>query len=558
MKIVTIILILIIASILYYLYLNIEKFTQTEELNNTEELDNTVETYNSPSGTVSDITGMYTPSAPSNTPSGPMSEVKTRFRLNLDYGYYVKNTNTKNNTIKDLSNELSSVLSVSKDRFKITDIKQGSLIVNLTFNEFNTNNPLTLPNDNMMPIDLHNLLVSSINDMNSSVFQQTLLKNIDTSYILLNLSNQDENNLSPIIPQSQDIITKIISNNYIFALSVTVPTVGIYPSNMENPPAETNVKLYLTVANNTDNYNNCTSQSGMLSLEDKLTKGGLFNLSAVHRLIPKNKYPFKYLDFNNVIFNSDINEKFAESIFYGLTLYKSPNYISYCMEGCENKDGYCAQEKTDNSQHLGSDNDGNNKTDPYKLKNLLKFVIEGDSNTSTTVTPYFISMDPEERIHFLTNNYNTIYDQDAYKKIVQVPIYEQYERPYYKQPEYINTNSPSIKHHHVFTPSHHPHTPSHHPHHTPRGTHIKHAPSLSPSLSPSNSLSSINLVYAKNVIKNLEPILSKIDSNQLNDYAKQDKRTVYETYVTKNQAYIDYALKFNIEILTVDEANALT
>jgi hypothetical protein len=230
-------------------------------------------------------------------------------------------------------------------------------------------------------------------------------------------------------------------------------------------------------------------------------------------------------------------------MFYGLRLADTRNYITYCAEGCENKNGFCAQEtlfNTKTTKYPGKDDDGNNRTDLYDIKNLLKFVIEGDTATSTKVTPYFVSIDPDEQIHYLTNSYNTVYETDAYKKLKQVPIYEKDERPYYKQPVYVNTNTPSAQR--TFTPAHKSHT------HSPSDSHkIHHAPSL-------HAPSSTKLIYENIVIKNLDPILNNFDTD---GYARQKIMGIQETQVTKNDAYIDYALRFNIEILTQEEVDAL-
>ena len=40
-------------------------------------------------------------------------------------------------------------------------------------------------------------------------------------------------------------------------------------------------------------------------------------------------------------------------------------------------------------------------------------------------------------------------------------------------------------------------------------------------------------------------------------YAKQNVRSIQETQVTKNDSYINYALKFNVEILTQEQIDAL-
>jgi hypothetical protein len=340
-----------------------------------------------------------------------------------------------------------------------------------------------------------------------------------------------DSKLSPVGSSIDTIIDKIIANNYTFALSVTVPMKGVYPADMTNPPEATDVKLYLTVANKNKEYNKCTNLSGMLSLQPTLTKGGAFYLSYEQRSIPKEKYPYKYVDFNSVVHDPTTNTDLLQSVFYGLRLARTLNYVTHCAEGCEDNNGFCAQETLHNrvsTEYPGKDYNDNPRTDLYNIKNLLKFVIEGNSSTSTTVTPYFISLDPDERINFITNMYNTVDDMEAYKKVVQVPIYEKNQRPYYKKPVYVDTNAPS--------------------------THemILNAPSLD--ITSSNSPSATKFIYENVVIKNLEPILANIDTDM---YAKQNVRSIQETQVTKNDAYLDYALKFNVEILTQEQVDAL-
>ena len=52
----------------------------------------------------------------------------------------------------------------------------------------------------------------------------------------------------------------------------------------------------------------------------------------------------------------------------------------------------------------------------------------------------------------------------------------------------------------------------------------------------------------------MEPILADINTDV---YANKTKMSVQETQVTKNDAYINYALKFNVEILTQEQYEAL-
>ena len=349
----------------------------------------------------------------------------------------------------------------------------------------------------------------------------------------------ESNTLAPVSSPIETTLDNIIANNLPFALSVTIPTRGVYPENMDHPAIK-NVKLYLTVAHKSNDYSKCTNLTGMLSLKSKLTKGGVFNLSKENRNLPKKKYPYKYLDFYKVIYDSILKDNYIQSMFYGLQLYNTRNYISYCAEGCQNKRGFCAQETLFNrisTEYPGLDANGKKRKDDYNLKNLLKFVIEGDTATSKKVTPYFVSIDPDERIHFLTNEYDTLYDKNGHKKLIQVPIYDKNERPYYMEPVYVNTHTPSVQKH--FKKAHKLHTD------TPV---ITHAPSITNA--PSNTI----LSHEKIVIKNLDPILTDVDTDA---YARQKVMGIQETQVTKNDAYIHYALKFDIEILTTEAADAL-
>jgi hypothetical protein len=348
------------------------------------------------------------------------------------------------------------------------------------------------------------------------------------------------NTLAPVSSPIENIIDEILENNSLFALSVTIPIKGIYPENMINPPETKYVKVYLSVANKSKNYSKCTNLSGMLSLRPKLTKGGIFYLSKESRNILKKKYPYKYLDFYDVIYNSTLKKNYIQSMFYSLHLYNTRNYITYCAEKCQNKRGFCAQETLftkRSTEYPGVDANGNKKTDDYNLKNLLKFVIEGDTATSTKVTPYFISMDPDEKIHFLTNEYNTKYDKNGYKRVIQVPIYDKNQRPFYKEPVYINTNTPSTTKY--FKPASKLHTDE---------------PSITNTPSITNAPSNTILAFEKIIIKNLEPILTDFNTDA---YVRQQKMGIQETQVTKNDAYMHYALKFDIEIFTKQQVNRL-
>ena len=400
MKLITIILVVFLVIFAFIIFTNGELFTNGIKINYLKAR----EFFDSP-----------TPENLTNS-SLPMSPViqSDKFRLNLDYAYYAETDTTKKNTIDELTTEFNTVL--GSNNFTILDIFNGSIIIDIKFNDDK----------------LYDKFISLINDTSSSVYQQKLLKNIDTSYIV------HDNQLAPIIPKELNIIDQLVNNSTPFMLSVTVPSSGVYPTNMENPPSNNEVKLYLTIANTNKNYSTCVNTSGMLSLQENPTRGSIFTLNSITKYLPKNTYPYDFIDFFNTSFNKGDNSQYIMSKFYGLQAYSSDNNVSFCMQDCEGAHGFCAQEDRLN---ITSKKNGPNKTDQYGIKNYMKFIIENSSNN--LVTPYFISLDPEEKIHFLANNYNTLVNPNGYKQLVQVPIYEDNKRPYYKKPIYIDNNAPS-------------------------------------------------------------------------------------------------------------------
>jgi len=479
MKLITIVLIVFLIIFLFIIITNGELFTNSIKVNYLKAR----EYFDSPIETVS-------------TTSPPIIQ-SDKFRLNLDYKYYAGTDITKKNTIDKLTTEFSTVL--ESNDFTILDLYNGSIIIDIKFNDDK----------------LHDKFVSLINDTSSSVYQQKLLKNIDASYIV------HDNQLAPIISKELNIIDELVNNNTPFMLSVTVPSSGVYPVDMENPPSNKDVKLYLTIANTNKNYSTCVNTSGMISLQENPTIGSIFTLNSVTKYLPKNTYPYNFIDYFNTSFNKGDNSEYIISKFYGLQAYRSDNNVSFCMQDCERANGFCAQEDRSNSI---SKKNGPNKTDQFGIKNYMKFIIENTSKN--LVTPYFISLDPEEKIHFLANNYNTLVNPDGYKQLVQVPIYEDNKRPYYKKPIYIDNNAPTSG---IFTTD----------------------------TSSSKVEGSTNTLVLKDeeiVIKDLNRVLVDVDTDA---YAQKNTMKVEETQVMKNDAYLNYALKFTIEKLTPEQIDTL-
>jgi len=477
MKLITIVLIVFLIIFLIIIITNGELFTNSIKVNYLKAR----EYFDSPTET--------------NTSTTPPPIIQSdKFRLSLDYKYYAGTETTKKNTIDELTTEFSKVL--DSNDFTILDLYNGSIIIDIKFNDDK----------------LHDKFVSLINDTSSSVYQQKLLKNIDTSYIVHN------NQLAPIISKELNIIDELVNNNTPFMLSVTVPSSGVYPADMENPPSEKDVKLYLTIANADKNYSTCVNTSGMLSLQEKPTMGSIFTLNSLTKYIPKNTYPYNFIDYFNTSFNKGDNSEYIISTFYGLQAYGSDNNVSFCMQDCEAMHGFCAQESRSNTV---SKKNGPNKTDQYGIKNYMKFIIENASKN--LVTPYFISLDPEEKIHFLANNYNTLVNPDGYKQLVQVPIYEDNKRPYYIKPGYIDNNAPTSG---IYTTD------------TPVSSTIE------------GSSNKLVLKDEEIVIKDLNRVLVDVDTDV---YAQKNTMKVEETQVMKNDAYLNYALKFTIEKLTPEQ-----
>jgi len=350
-------------------------------------------------------------------------------------------------------------------------------------------------------------------EFNENAFTQPRLERFEDNFILMNINieygikiidNNKNSNLlsnikSNIISKNDTIIDTLVKQKKSFALYYMVTKESITKENTVNIPSET-IKMYLTVPL-TIKYNPCDEENGMLTFNEKLTKGAVFNISEVERIFEKQNVPYKYIDYYKIRYNN-INEKwYVHSMFYNLILRYNKYSISYCQNNCDknNENGLCAQEQirkidTFKSMYV-------NKDDNHGLKNLIKFKIEKDDNISSTVTPYFISMDPEEKIHFITNNYSKITDigiDNDYKTIVQVPIYNDHEH-YHTQPEY-DTYWKSYQ--------------------------------------------------SKNIdIKGLSSIYNQAE---IDDYQSAASFSIPQTKVDKNDAYKLYAYNFSIEIIEDD------
>ena len=235
--------------------------------------------------------------------------------------------------------------------------------------------------------------------------------------------------------------------------------------------------------------NQCTFDDGLLELreENEITINSVFTLSPLAaKNILKDSKPFKYIDFYNTYVDSKTKQTVVQSQFYNLQLYNTYTSITYCAEGCNDVNAFCAQENTlkhipsshngymyekvieqqksdinikdlkltvNGLEHTGSVSTMKNNTskiikhkldDTSNLKNYMKLKIENEQNM--IVTPYFISKNPIERIYFITNKYNVLNQSSNYKKLIQVPKYidesnyGEHVKPYYETPVYKNNS----------------------------------------------------------------------------------------------------------------------
>ena len=150
-------------------------------------------------------------------------------------------------------------------------------------------------------------------------------------------------------------------------------------------------------------------------------------------------------------------------------------------------------------------------SDTFNLKNSLKLKIEDDKNM--IVTPYWISMNPIERIYFITNKYNIVNESNNYKQLIQVPNYFDSQnigkpvKPYYNTPFYDGNT----------------------------------------------------LTYQKTIITGLNRSTS-YTSEQLNEYKNKKRYMDTETsaFTNNNLAYQVYSLQFHFEPLSSEELHKLS
>ena len=320
--------------------------------------------------------------------------------------------------------------------------------------------------------------------------KDSLLYTADSDYgVILVKDNTPDILFSSLLPLKETMLDVLINNKLSFALFTKVKNMTI-PSVDDNPVFE---KVYLTIplAGNTS----CISNNGMVKLSNTLTQGSVFNLSKVIRNFEYKSTPYKYIDFNRIIYNNKTKESIIESIFYNLSLKINKQSLTYCQNNCDpsNRDGLCTQEVyTDGIPAINITD-----SDSFNLKNILKLKIESDNS----VTPYFISFNDSkvERVHFITNNYSTLSEPSNYQTLVQVPIYSQYET-YYRKPNYIE-----------------------------------------------GALGSKSVYTYTNVpIANMSPAYSQ---SELDNYKNLSTYSIAHTLVDNNDAYQDYAFNFHIEII---------
>ena len=258
--------------------------------------------------------------------------------------------------------------------------------------------------------------------------------------------------------------------------------------------------MYLTTSMTHDEYIPC-NKDGMINFNPKLTLGAIYNLNKVKKYIPKNLSPYKYIDFDSITYDSITKRAVLVSTFYNLTSYANGHSVSYCQQDCnpENENGMCSQEKI--SEQNNKSSKSGKYSDLHNLKNYMKIKEEADG----TITPYFISLNPVERIYFITNKMSTIDKPNNFKSVIQVPIYEDY-LSYYETPVYdTSTNLPYYK-------------------------------------MEKNSIKNLNIEYTQGEIDN---------------YNNNPSFSQSETHAFKNSAYTDYAYSFYIQPITYKEIQEL-
>lgn len=439
---------------------------------------------------------------PINTLSTPstlstLGKIRILFKLNVDYP--PKDTIT--NVINQINTELVSQLFISPDRFQNMRLYPGSIYVSVDIYPEKFDSLSRYPNNNVPPLLLYQILNNIIKKKLINKDKYPYLGNADSNFgVKIVKDTQIYIPLASIIPKKASIIDMIVKNNYSFALSANVINMTI-PSDNNSPVSQ---KMYLTVPISI-NENKCDTDNGMLKFNDILTQGGVFNINPIIKNFKYNSEPYKYIDFEKIIYNNDTNNVLIQSIFYNLYLKLNNNSVTYCEKNCDisNPNGFCSQEEYNNkgSEYTASDN-----SDPFNIKNLIKFRIEADNS----VTPYFISLAESglERIYFITNNYSTITAPSDYKTIVQVPTYTNSEQ-YYKTPEYNQG---------IFGDK--------------------------------------SLYTYKNIpILNLSPIYTDAE---LENYKTLPAFPISQTLITKSDAYNNYAYNFQIEIISDDNFNNLS
>ena len=416
-------------------------------------------------------------STPLSTPLPTTPDkIKLIFKLNLPFPSDVKKT------ISNINDELVKILLISPERIQRTDISPGSIYVNLYIYP-ETNKDLTKYVNNNIPsiliIDnLRNKLVNTNFPMSS------ILKEMDKNYGIQIIQDIEVyRSFAELVPENLTIIDKLIKSGETFALYTKVQNLAIPNSNGNNVISE---KMYLSY----------DIKNGMMMFSDKLGKNSAFNLSKVMRKFKKKEEPYKYIDFNRTIVEDKI--EYIESTFYNLSLKYNNLSVTYCQQDCDNSNvnGLCAQEVYQTNKP--SSFPGKDKTDRFNLKNLIKFKIEEDNK----ITPYFISMNPEERIYYLTNKYSTLESPSDYKTIVQVPVYTNNEQ-YYSTPVY-NKNNQNTKGYYTYE--------------------------------------NTNMV-------NLSPVYT---NDEIKDFQERQSMSISDTMIDENSAYKLYAYDFDIEIISAE------
>jgi hypothetical protein len=443
--------------------------------------------------------GMNTPGM--NTPSMLPNKIRAIFKLNLDFSKYINIynidypnyiNNNVNLFITNLTNELTTLLNIPNNSIKIIQLHPGSIYV--IFYLFNT--------INNSPIDLYNSLSSSLPSLANSKY--TIINKIDTTYgIKIQNDIELDMSYSQLVPKINTILDDLIQNNTTFALYTYVTKKTIPESSTKTPP----VKMYLTVSMSGSRYTPCNMDNGMIKFSDHLSIGGVYYLSKQKRRFPKNKTPYKYIDFKKIIIDNVSGSQYIESTFYNLVLHNNNYSVTHCQKNCDthNINGLCAQEIYDDhklSYNVANNEDGTIRKDIYHIKNLMKLKIENDGS----VTPYFITMDPVERIYYITNKYSTLEKPNDYMNLVHIPTYED-NKAIYNVPVY----------------------------NTPLGKEP----------------------YYTNEKKDIKDMLSYYSESQISDYQNGTPLLITDTLVTENDAYHSFAYNFHIEILTPDQINSI-